>query len=215
MRLIVNQRGTVLSAAGSTPKSMFGFDPATDLVGRPLAAFITQFEEFRVKHSVSGQSNGSAPAAAPVAAQGQDYSQLALQLREDMPAAGDSDFLLTESANGAYNDDSMLLLLLAQAWQEGNDATYRVGVRAAPLEDEQIGKSCSTEDAEHGAHAGQLSNVLLAVMGGRGGTKLRPAVMQLSVVQPDWTGDNAASLSISGSVEFEVCAGVWCGQRLA
>jgi hypothetical protein len=160
LRLIVNFKGTVISASSSTSKTLFGLDPAADLVGKPLASFITQFEQFRVQQrqgTAAGVGFAAAAAAAPQSEGGdgsgqpsQRYSQIALQLQRDIShveqaaaaAAGDLDQLLLHSgagSTGAADDDSVLLSLLGQAAQEGGDATYRVGVRSVPVADGQIG----------------------------------------------------------------------------
>lgn len=46
MLLRINQHGTVLSVDAASPKALFGFSP-TDLVGRPLAAFVDVFGSWR------------------------------------------------------------------------------------------------------------------------------------------------------------------------
>jgi hypothetical protein len=162
LRLIVNFKGTVISASSSTSKALFGLDPAADLVSKPLASFVTQFEQFRVQQrqgTAAGVGFAAAAAAAAPQSEGGDgsgqqsqrYSQIALQLQRDVShveqaaaaAAGDLDQLLLHSGAGstaADDDDSVLLTLLGQAAQEGGDATYRVGVRSVPVADGQIGR---------------------------------------------------------------------------
>jgi len=192
--LTVDQRGVVL-AASTSPRSLFGFDPPADLVGQPLAAFVNMFEEFRVQQQTqagqqrrTGSGQGSRGSHSPSTVQEQ-YSRLALQIGPG-PEQGSSSV-----ATVAKSDDSMLLMLLARAAQEGSEACYRVGVRSNPLASDQIGKST---DQQRQQEAAGLSK-LLAALGGHGSNKLRAAVMRIDVLETDWTKE-----ADSRDVKFQV-----------
>jgi hypothetical protein len=86
----------------------------------------------------------------------------------------------------------MMLLLLAQAAQEGSEACYRVGVRATPLAADKIGLAA---DQQRQDQAAGLS-LLLAALEGRGSTKLRPALMRVDVLETDWTQQDAGSQGV-------------------
>lgn len=200
--LTVDQRGTVLQTSPS-PKNLFGFDPQSELIGRPLAAFINVFEEFRMQQwqqQQQGSSSGRAWGAGSSSSGTQDqYSKLALQVGPGPDGSPSS--ALTPAAAA---DDSMLLTLLAHAAQEGSEACYRVGVHSHVLQPEQIGHDRSVTDNSHGVDAdGKMS--LLHVLGKRGGNQLRPALMRVDVVQTDWTCESADNQGM----RFKVRAPFW------
>jgi hypothetical protein len=226
----VNFKGTVISASSSTTKALFGFDPTADLVGRPLASFITQFEQFRVQQRQGAAASGGFAAAAAAAQseggdgsgqQSQRYSQIALQLQRDVShvgpaaataAAGDDlDQLLMYSGAGstaATDDDSVLLTLLGQTTQEGGDATYRVGVRSVPVADDQIGRqrgaaaATTATSAAGGGNVAGVEGLWASVVGGKSVAKTHAGVMAVSVVEQDLSSSNGAAAT--DNVQFEV-----------
>jgi hypothetical protein len=196
--LTVDQRGVVLDASRS-PKKLFGFDAAADLIGQPLAAFINLFEEFRVlqqqqragvqpggtRSSVAGNNSLSGTRTV-----NEQYSRLALEMG---PRADQQDTAVGPAA--AAVDDCMLLTLLAQAAQEGSEACYRVGVRSVPLSTDSIGKALDQQQLQQQQEAAGLSQ-LLAALGGNGGVKVRPAVMRVEVMETDWTQEDAGTQGV-------------------
>jgi hypothetical protein len=195
----VDQRGVVLAASNS-PKKLFGFDPAADLIGQPLAAFINLFEEFRVLQQQragqqSGGSRGSAAGSNSLnggRTVNEQYSRLALEMG---PRPDQQDIPVGQGA--AAVDDCMLLTLLAQAAQEGSEACYRVGVHSVPLSTDSIGKGVDQQQQQEAAGLSKL----LAALGGNGGVKVRPAVMRVEVMETDWTLEDAGSQG----VKLQVC----------
>lgn len=208
--LIVDQRGVVVSVAGASPTVLFEFDAQKDLVGRPLAAFINLFEEFRVK-----LQNGSFRDAAPAKA------GLGPEQGNDLLAANNPWHSSSGLTAGLVTDDSVLLTVLAQAAQAGSSSSYRVGVRAMPLADEQIGRkvgqsgdgSSQAPSLTGGAAAAGFAS-LLATLGGKVANKLRPAVMVVDVLEQDLAGEGAAGLaSAMSGVQF-VVSGCWMTARM-
>lgn len=199
--LTVDQRGTVLQTSPS-PKNLFGFDPQSELIGRPLAAFINVFEEFRMQQQQQGSSSREGRAGASFlggssGAQDQ-YSKLALQIG---PGPDESS---SSAPPPAAADDSMLLTLLVHAAQEGSEACYRVGVHSRVLQPEQIGQDRAATDNSQGVDAGGKMS-LLQVLGKHGGNQLRPALMRIDVVQTDWTNESADNQGM----RFKVRAPFW------
>jgi hypothetical protein len=178
--LTVDQRGVVLAASAS-PKALFGFDAAADLVGHALASFVNVFEEFRGQKQPGQQQKqrGGGSAELP-----QRFSQLALQVGPGPDAR-------PPSGGTAAADDAALLTVLAQAAQEGRDATYRVGVRSRPLADDLIGRSSEEQQRQQQAAGG--GSALLAALSGHGSGRLRPALMRIDAVEMDWTQDTGSA----------------------
>jgi hypothetical protein len=200
LALTVDQRGIVLDTSAS-PSNLFGFEPQSELIGLPLAAFINVFEEFRIKQQKQqqGASSATARAAASSSLSGDrtmnaQYSRLALQIGPGPePADGSASNGATAAAG---DDDAILLTLLAHAAHEGSEACYRVGVRASPLASDQIGQTASQQQQTQKGQGSGGGSSLLQALGNRRDVKLRPALMRIDVIDPDWTQEDAASQGV-------------------
>eukprot|EP00879_Flechtneria_rotunda_P018293 GHRR01019190.1.p1 GENE.GHRR01019190.1~~GHRR01019190.1.p1 ORF type:complete len:475 (+),score=183.65 GHRR01019190.1:222-1646(+) len=223
MRLLVDQQGTVTTVLGNSNKALFGFDPSTALVGRPLASFVNLFEAFRLqqqKHQqpqAAGQDDhgSSMPCFSQVALQ---YQLGAIEATNGVVNSDSPPGASTGTAVGSVaTDDAMLLTILAQAAQEGRGASYRVGVRANPVPDDQI---CSTNGqgrllrlsatGSGGANkgsAGAATSLHDMLVADQSSQKIRPAIMTIQVVEPSW-GENGADgdgmNGLAGGLQFEV-----------
>eukprot|EP00775_Hariotina_reticulata_P013181 gene13181-13312_t len=212
-RLVVDQRGVVVAVPGTLNRHLFGFD-GKDLVGRPLAAFINLFEDFRVEQATQQQlqqrlkeqfgsnapsSDGSAPAI-------QVTLDMHLDVSDKRAGAAPSGMhgaafgSVTGAADVSGMDDSMLLSILARAAQEGGSASYRVGVRPCPLKEKQIGNNLSRSlfnttaggvsaagSASWFAHVssgGEKGAAVLATLKGAA-VKVRPAILMVDVADED------------------------------
>jgi hypothetical protein len=200
LALTVDQRGTVLDTSAS-PSNLFGFEPQSELIGLPLAAFINVFEEFRVKQQQQQQGTNSTTARAAASsslsgdrATNEQYSRLALQIGPGPEAAAGSDSSGATAAAG--DDDSILLTLLAHAAHEGSEACYRVAVRASPLTPDQIGKTASQQQQAQKEQGSGGGSSLLQALGNRRTVKLRPALMRIDVIDPDWSQEDAGSQGV-------------------
>jgi hypothetical protein len=201
LALTVDQRGTVLDTSAS-PSNLFGFEPQSELIGLPLAAFINVFEEFRVKQQQQQQQGTNSTTARAAAssslsrdrATNEQYSRLALQIGPGPEAAAGSDSSGATAAAG--DDDSILLTLLAHAAHEGSEACYRVAVRASPLTPDQIGKTTSQQQQAQKEQGSGGGSSLLQALGNRRTVKLRPALMRIDVIDPDWSQEDAGSQGV-------------------
>lgn len=181
---IVDQQGKVLSVSGTCATQLFGFD-GNDLIGRPLAAFVNVFEEYRVN---GGKETELGTGIASL----------------NNPMNGTS-----KGSGSADKGDAALLSILAQAAQAGLCSSYRVGVRTVPITDDQIGKD-TDQDAgsnQQGPDTGagnQGYSSLLSALHSRT-SKLRPAVLSVEVMDQDLTAIDADGRSaISKGLMFEV-----------
>lgn len=207
LALTVDQRGIVLDTSAS-PSNLFGFEPQSELIGLPLAAFINVFEEFRIKQQKQqqGLKGTTARAAASSSLSGdraanEQYSRLALQIGPGRDAAGSAaNGAASAAAAAGSDDDSILLTLLAHAAHEGSEACYRVGVRANPLAADQIGKTAQQQQAQNGQESGGGSSLLQA-LGNRRDGRLKPALMRVDVVDPDWSQEDAAGQGVRFKVQ--------------
>lgn len=173
--------------ASATPRSLFGFAPEADLIGHSLASFVNLFEDFRVQQPQQQQLGPQVPGRSAAAAAGADqtrFSQLALDIGPKPEP-----------------DDAALLTLLAQAAQQGGGAFYRVGVRARPLPEDQIGQARDQHHLQQQQQQASAASVLLAAVSGS--HRLRPALLRVDVIETDWLQQHGGNVSLP-ELQFQV-----------
>eukprot|EP00878_Enallax_costatus_P023700 GHUV01025232.1.p1 GENE.GHUV01025232.1~~GHUV01025232.1.p1 ORF type:complete len:290 (+),score=39.08 GHUV01025232.1:210-1079(+) len=202
----VDQKGTVIAVEGSPPVTLFGFEAQTDLLGRSLASFINLFKDFR---DALHERNSKGVDLEPASPKGQRDL--------DMLTSNNPQHSSSGLSGSSASDDALLLTILAQAAQAGTGLSYRVGVRAMPLDEEGLTNSVRVgEFSAAGGRDGTISGgsavagdfaALLSALGGQTAKKLVPAIMTVDVIEQDLSADggDAVGLSaISAGLHFTV-----------